>query len=100
MRTWPAGRDDQPWSSELERLLGEWRHYEFRLAILMPLLHEHQVNLGQLQRRLRREGHLHESDEGSWFMASAIIIDYVLTGGKNLVNGSGLPDVKMPHSST
>lgn len=97
--TIPAGRNDQLNPSPLEWLLAEWRHYELRLAILTPLLHEHKVNLGQLQRRLRREGHLQESDEGSWFMATAIIIDYVLTGGKNLTNGTGLPDVKPPPGS-
>lgn len=72
------------------------KHYELRQAIIAHLLYDGQVEFGQLQCELERDGHLQPSDLDSWFMACLLIIDYVLYDGLHTVGGSGLPVIKPP----
>jgi len=67
------------------------QHYRYRICILARLLMEGQVEFQQLRYEFRLSSELAPRNEKSYQLAWYIIEDYLLTGGKNLRGGTGLP---------
>lgn len=67
-------------------------HLNFRVLIIQELLKRGSVDLRLFATSLRKQGRLDDSTELLYIGAAGIVQDYVLTGGRLLRSGTGLPE--------